>query len=103
MPLVTVDGKQVVPTVIADKPLDADGSRLNPVINSATGETVHYFESADAKAADQACDAAQAAFQGGPFEGGWKRATAATRRDILWKVADLFEERAEELKQVQKE
>ncbi|GAB7341355.1 hypothetical protein MBLNU457_7615t1 [Dothideomycetes sp. NU457] len=103
MPLVTVDGKKVVPTVIADKPLDADASRLNPVVNSATEETVHYFESADAKAADQACNAAQAAFQGGAFEGGWKRATAVTRRDILWKVADLFEERAEELKQAQKD
>jgi len=103
MPLVTVDGKQVVPTIIADKPLDADASRLHPVTNSITGEAVHYFESADAKAADQACNAAQAAFQGGAFEGGWKRATAVTRRDILWKVADLFEKRAEDLKKAQKE
>ena len=102
MPLITAHGKSVVPTVIADNPADVDPSRLVGVTNSATGETVHYFESATVETANKACDAAQSAFQGESFTGGWKRVIATERRDILLRAAALFGERAAELKEVQK-
>lgn len=86
------DGRSVVPIVINDKPLPIDSSRVVPVKSSATGETVHYFAATDVATCDKACEAAYEAFQGG-----WKRSTVSTRRNLLNKAADLFEQRKDDL------
>lgn len=105
MPLTTdSQGRQVVPLVINDKPLPINEDAVYPVTNSKTGETVHYYTSTDIATCDAACEAAWAAFQGaGPLKGqtGWKRATVVQRRNLLNKVADLYEERVEELVRTQ--
>lgn len=101
MPLVKDSkGRQVVPIVIYDEPLPiSDPEKVFPVINSKTGETVHYYASTDIVTCDAACEAAYTAFQ--KRDGGWKRATHSTRRDLLLKVADLFAERQDELVETQ--
>ncbi|KAK0247398.1 hypothetical protein LTS09_017475 [Friedmanniomyces endolithicus] len=61
---------------------------------------IHYYATADPDACDQACDVAWKAFSGNVLDtgrSGWKRASANTRRDIIIRTADLFEERKEEL------
>lgn len=102
MPLTTdSQGRRVVPIVINDKPLPiTESTSVHPVTNSKTGDVVHYYASTDIATCDAACEAAYAAWQGaGPLKGqtGWKRATVTQRRNLLLKVADLFEERADEL------
>jgi len=113
MPLTkSPSGKSVVPIVINDKPLpiSKDESDIQPVVNAATGETVHYYASTSVDVCNQACEAAYAAFQGQKKPGsgwsitgnGWKNATVSTRRNLIMKVADLFEERKKELVECQK-
>lgn len=89
-------GRSVVPIVINNETIPLDSSRAAPVINSATDETVHYFQSADAKTCEMACDAAWTAFQK------WKREKISTRRDLIFKAATLVAERAPEFIRVQK-
>ena len=92
-------GRSVVPLVINDSPLPIDSDKIQPVINSKTGETVHYYACADEETCDKACEAAWTAFS--KPKDGWKRASVTKRRDLLLKVADLFEQRKEDLIKVQ--
>lgn len=92
-------GRDVVPLFINGKALPA-GELVHPVNNSATSETVHHYAAADQATCTQACEAAWDAFSGKVLDtgrSGWKRAAAATRRNIILKAADLFEQRREEL------
>ena len=96
MPLIeTQEGKKVVPVVINDKALPVDSSHLLPVKNPASGDTVHYSQGADVATCTQAVDAAWTAFQS------WKRSSVNTRRDLLFKMADLMEQRKDQLIDVQ--
>jgi len=101
MPLVKDSkGRQVVPIVIDDEPIPVDStSNVHPVTNSKTGETVHYYASTDIATCDRACEAAWTAFQ--RPDGGWKRSTHSRRRELLLRVADLFEKRRDELVECQ--
>ncbi|KAK4539204.1 hypothetical protein LTR36_000887 [Oleoguttula mirabilis] len=97
-------GRDVVPLFINGKPLPIDESRVQPVNSSMTDETVHYYATADLKACEDACETAWTAFAGTILDtgrSGWKRASANTRRDIILKAANLFEERKEELTKAQ--
>lgn len=93
------EGRSVVPCVIDNKDLPIDIGRVAPVNSSSseTDEPVHYFQTADLATCNKACEAAWNA-----FDGGWKRATVQARRDLLLKVASLFEEREDELVRIQK-
>ncbi len=59
--------------------------------NPATGIKTKAFSCASADTVDQACRAARAAFPK------WRATAASARRNILLKIADLFEAQAEEL------
>ena len=99
MPLINDSlGRSVVPLIINNTNLPIeDPGRVCPVKASTGDEPVHYFYSADVTACKDACKAAWNA-----FDGGWKRASISTRRDLLHKVAALYEERADELVRIQK-
>ena len=98
-------GRNVVPVFLNGKPLTIkDDSKVHPVKNSATDETVHYYASTDTKTCNEACEASWEAFAGKTLDtgrSGWKRASATTRRDVILRAADLFEQRKEELMKTQ--
>ncbi|NED92542.1 aldehyde dehydrogenase family protein, partial [Streptomyces sp. SID11233] len=68
----------------------ADGATTR-VVNPATGEAYATAPLSRAADVDAAMDAAAAAFPA------WRDATPAERQRALLKIADAFEERAEEL------
>jgi phenylacetaldehyde dehydrogenase len=74
----------------------ADGDTF-PVIDPSTGEKV--AEVAEGKAADidKAVKAARKAFDSGP----WPKMSPSERGRLIWKVADLIEQNAEELAQLE--
>ncbi len=90
-------GRSFVPTWIDSKPFPVKSDRIFPVKSSLSGETLHYAQSADEEAALAACESSWTAFQS------WKRSPPSQRRNLLMKLADLFEERKEEFIKVQKE
>ena len=97
-------GRDVVPLIINGKPLPIDETRVRPVQSSMTDETVHHYASTDLHTCNTACEAAWTAFSGNTLDtgrSGWKRASATTRRDIIIRAADLFEQRQAELIQAQ--
>lgn len=96
MPLIeTSEGQKVVPVVVDDKALPVVNSRVLPVKNSASGETVHYYQGADVSTCNEAVESSWKAFQS------WKRSSINTRTRLLQRMADLMEERREQLIEVQ--
>jgi len=67
--------------------------RTFPTINPATGEEICQVAEADAADVDEAVKAARNAFENGP----WPKMSAADRGRLLYKLADLIEEHADEL------
>jgi betaine-aldehyde dehydrogenase len=63
-----------------------------PVRNPATGEVIAHVTRATREDARRAIAAARRAFD----ESGWAESRARERAELLWKVADLIEQRAEE-------
>ena len=97
-------GRDVVPLFVNGKSLPIDSSKVHPVHNSAQDKTVHYYASTNTQTCNDACEVAWETFSGTVLDtkrSGWKRASAITRRDIVIKAADLFEQRKEELIQAQ--
>jgi aldehyde dehydrogenase (NAD+) len=64
-----------------------------PTINPATGEEICQVAEADAADVDEAVKAARNAFE----NGAWPKLSAAERGRLLYKLADLIEEHADEL------
>jgi aldehyde dehydrogenase (NAD+) len=64
-----------------------------PTINPATGEEICQVAEADAADVDEAVKAARNAFE----NGAWAKMSAADRGRLLYKLADLIEEHADEL------
>lgn len=64
-----------------------------PTINPSTGEEICQVAEADAADVDEAVKAARNAFENGP----WSKMSAADRGRLLYKLADLIEEHADEL------
>lgn len=85
------DGKQVVPLWCAgtDRPLQPDN--LFEVIHAASSKAAHHAQSASVADATAAVEAAWAAFDA------WSATPIPARQSILFKAADLLNERAEEL------
>src|SRR5215831_15273135 len=101
MATATADKSRVVkPPALKDQPLFIGGKfvagasgKTFPAINPATGETLCQVVEADLDDVDQAVQAARRALESGP----WKTMDAADRGRLLFKLADLTEEHAEEL------
>jgi aldehyde dehydrogenase (NAD+) len=90
----------VKPPVVKDQPLfiggkfvDGASGKTFPAINPATGETLCQVYEADGSDVDRAVKAARQALESGP----WKTMDAAERGRLLFKLADLVEQNAEEL------
>jgi aldehyde dehydrogenase (NAD+) len=86
--------------VVKDQPLFIDGRFVDssdgktfPTINPATGETLCQVAEASAQDVDRAVKAARRALESGP----WKTMDAADRGKLMFRLADLVEENAEEL------
>lgn len=73
--------------------VNSKSGKTFPTINPATGEEICQVAEADASDVDEAVRAARAAFENGP----WPRMSAAERGRLIYKLADLIEEHADEL------
>lgn len=66
-------------------------------LNPATGQPLSDIALASAADVDAAVDAARAAFSSGP----WRSMSGAERGNLLWQVADLIEQHADELAELE--
>ena len=73
--------------------VNSHSGKTFPTINPATGEEICQVAEADATDVDEAVKAARNAFENGP----WPQMSAADRGRLLYKLADLIEEHADEL------
>jgi aldehyde dehydrogenase (NAD+) len=73
--------------------IDAAGSKRFETQFPATGEVIAEIAEADASDVDRAVAAARAAFR----DAKWRRMDAAERGNILWRMADIMERRADAL------
>ena len=76
--------------------VDAASGKTFESINPATGEVLAHVAEADAADVDRAVKAARAA-----FEAGWGASSPYERQRVLLRIADLIEEHAEELAQLE--
>jgi len=83
--------------LIGGRWVEAASGKTFDAINPATGEALAAVAEGDAEDANRAVAAARAAFEDGP----WPRMTASERGRIIYKVAELLEERAELFAQVE--
>jgi phenylacetaldehyde dehydrogenase len=67
-----------------------------PVENPANGDTISQVAKGEAADIDRAVQAARAA-----FEGPWSQLSASARGRLLWRLADLIEQNADELAQLE--
>jgi aldehyde dehydrogenase (NAD+) len=81
------------PLFIGGKWLDSVSGKMFPAINPATGETICQVAEGNKADIDLAVKAARKALESGP----WKTMDAAERGRLLFKLADLIENEAEEL------
>jgi len=73
--------------------VDAAGGQTFETINPATGETIANVAAGEAADIDAAVRAARRALN----EGAWTKVTPRMRGELLWKLADLIEQNADEL------
>lgn len=81
------------PLFINGRFVDARSNKTFAAINPATGETICQVAEAGKEDVDAAVKAARKAVEGGP----WKKMSATQRGRLLYKLADLVEQNAEEL------
>lgn len=91
MTFVSYDNKKVVPLWINGEASHLNAERFFEVVNAQENKTVHYAQGANEAEAKAAVDAAAAAFQS------WSQTSYSHRRALLLKVADLIEQRADEI------
>src|SRR6267378_3248007 len=75
----------------------AASGKTFPTYNPATGEVLAHVAEGDKEDIDRAVAAARAAFDYGP----WPKITPSERGCLIWKLADLIEEHAEEFAQLE--
>jgi acyl-CoA reductase-like NAD-dependent aldehyde dehydrogenase len=73
--------------------VEAASGKTFDTINPSTGQVLAKVAQAEAEDIDRAVAAARRAFESGP----WPKLTPSQRGRLLWKVADLIEQHAEEL------
>src|ERR1035437_5097828 len=82
---------------INGKWVDAASGKTFPTYNPATGEVLANVAEGDKEDINRAVAAARAAFDAGP----WSRITPSERGKLIWKLADLIENHAEEFAQLE--
>lgn len=88
-------GAATVPLWLDGAALPIDQNHVFPIVNAASGKTVHYAQGATVDQALAAADSAAKAFKT------WKKATVSVRRDLLLKTADIFEARMQQFMKYQ--
>jgi phenylacetaldehyde dehydrogenase len=83
--------------LINGKWVDAASGKTFPTYNPATGEVLANVAEGDKEDINRAVAAARAAFDTGP----WSRITPSQRGKLIWKLADLIEQHAEEFAQLE--
>jgi aldehyde dehydrogenase (NAD+)/betaine-aldehyde dehydrogenase len=83
--------------LIGDEWVDASTGATNETIDPATGQTIGTFAEASAEDVDAAVAAARAGFESDE----WQSLTPDARGRILWQIADLLEENAAELAELE--
>src|SRR5690606_12019799 len=86
------------PLLIGDSWQPAASGRTFETLNPATGEVLARVAHGEAEDIDRAVRAARAAFEPGSP---WRRTTPRRRAHLLWRMADLIEEHADELAQLE--
>jgi aldehyde dehydrogenase (NAD+) len=81
------------PLFINGRFVDSSNQKTFATLNPATGETLCQVAEASAQDVDQAVKAARRALESGP----WKTMDAADRGKLMFRLADLVEENAEDL------
>jgi phenylacetaldehyde dehydrogenase len=76
---------------------NAASGKTFPVYNPATGEVMVQVAEGDREDIDRAVKAARRAFE----SGAWPNMTASERGRLVWKLADLIEQHAEEFAQIE--
>ncbi|SRR5579883_2157037 len=77
--------------------VDAASGKTFATNNPATGEVLTIVAEGDTEDVNRAVAAARRAFETGP----WARTTAAERSSLLWRIADLIEQHADTLAQLE--
>src|SRR5580700_9541971 len=77
--------------------VEAASGKTFPTYNPATGEVLARVAEGDREDIDRAVKAARAAFESGP----WPRLTSSERGRLIWKLADLLEEHAQEFAELE--
>jgi aldehyde dehydrogenase (NAD+) len=85
--------KEHQPLLIGGKWLDSASGKTFATVNPATGETICQVAEGDKADIDQAVKAARKAFEEGP----WPKMNASERGKLLYKLAGLIEQNADEL------
>jgi acyl-CoA reductase-like NAD-dependent aldehyde dehydrogenase len=83
--------------LIDGKWVEALSGETFPTYNPATGEELAQVALAGVEDVDRAVHAAQAAFEMGP----WSKMSGEERGQLLWKLADLVEQHADELAELE--
>src|SRR5215468_3191471 len=83
--------------LINGKWLDSSSGKSFPTINPATGELIAQVAESDAPDVDKAVHAARYAFE----KSAWRKMSASDRGRLINKLADLIEEHADELAQME--
>jgi phenylacetaldehyde dehydrogenase len=83
--------------LIDGKLVDAASGKTFPVYNPANGHILAQVAEGEAEDIDRAVHAARRAFDTGP----WSRTSPAERGKLLWKLAELLEQHAEEFAQLE--
>jgi phenylacetaldehyde dehydrogenase len=83
--------------LINGKWVDAASGKTFPTYNPATGEVLANVAEGDKEDINRAVAAARAAFDTGP----WSKITPSQRGKLIWKLADLIEQHAEEFAQLE--
>jgi len=77
--------------------VNAVSEKTFPVYNPATGEVMANIAEGDREDVNRAVQAARRAFESGP----WPKLSASERGRLVWKLADLIEQRTEEFAQIE--
>ncbi len=85
------------PMLINGKWVNAASGKTFPTYNPATGEILAHVAEGDKEDINRAVAAARAALE----EGAWKTITPSERGRLVWKLADLLEQHAEEFAQLE--
>jgi phenylacetaldehyde dehydrogenase len=83
--------------LIDGKLVDSASGKTFPVFNPSTGHLLAHVAEGEAEDIDRAVKAARRAFDDGP----WSRTSPAERGKLLWRLADLLEQHAEEFAQLE--